>query len=316
MVGFNDFIWNVHKRFDSQRGVRVAVIDDGVDLSCGEFSGSITMGVSFALHPENVGIRPYYLSSSGHGTLMAKLIHRVCPAVNLYVARIDVPPITRQPTLDSVIKVRHGTFSSLYQLLITVQAIGWAITNKVDVISMGWTIEITERNAHDRRHLEEIIRKASDDGILMFAAADDSGVPVALPSNIHGVFSVGAGTTTGHMAGCDFVLPGSDPGIKSLHDIDTENPGRENESRVAFATALASGLAALILYCADICELTTESRQKLHEASTMKSVLQRLTPGSKATKKFFDPELEKFHEEQRLQMLTRNIQELIDGVTM
>jgi hypothetical protein len=40
---------------------------------------------------------PYYYSTNGHGTLMAKLICRVCPVVKLYVAKLD----TKGETTDT-----------------------------------------------------------------------------------------------------------------------------------------------------------------------------------------------------------------------
>lgn len=101
----------------------MAIVDDGVDLFNEALGKSVKTGVSFARRPETGETRPYYFSSSGQGTLMAKLIHRVCPTVSLYIARIDADPITRQPALHSIDQVRNAALSSLCQLLIVVYVV-------------------------------------------------------------------------------------------------------------------------------------------------------------------------------------------------
>jgi subtilisin family serine protease len=70
--------------------VRVAVIDDGIDGFENDLSGSIAHGVSFCRSSDSENlIRTYYVSSGGHGTMMARLIRRMCPRVKLYVARLE-----------------------------------------------------------------------------------------------------------------------------------------------------------------------------------------------------------------------------------
>ena len=70
--------------------IKVAVIDDGIDGFENELSGSIAHGVSFCRSSDSENlIRTYYVSSGGHGTMMARLIRRMCPTVKLYVARLE-----------------------------------------------------------------------------------------------------------------------------------------------------------------------------------------------------------------------------------
>jgi hypothetical protein len=109
MDKFAGFITNVPPSIDrGLREVRVALIDDGIDKLQGRFGDSIIDGVSFYTSLERFDTKPYYFSSSGHGTLMARLIRRVCPKVHLYVARLDEGQSfdgSRQPTADSAAKV-------------------------------------------------------------------------------------------------------------------------------------------------------------------------------------------------------------------
>jgi hypothetical protein len=65
--------------------VKVALIDDGVEVSKGEYS--IATGKDFY----EVGAwnaKHYFVAPGGHGTVMARLIGAICPAAKLYVARL------------------------------------------------------------------------------------------------------------------------------------------------------------------------------------------------------------------------------------
>lgn len=63
----------------------MAVIDDGIDASLERFN--IVEGTSFADWDGRFG--DFFVSPSGHGTLMAGLICRVCPNAKLYIAKLQ-----------------------------------------------------------------------------------------------------------------------------------------------------------------------------------------------------------------------------------
>lgn len=89
MEKFTNFIGNIPKEVShGGRGVKVAVLDDGIDVYEGGFGDSIKDGVSFLKAGQEQETRPHCFSTSGHGTEMAKLIRRVCPPVQLYIARL------------------------------------------------------------------------------------------------------------------------------------------------------------------------------------------------------------------------------------
>jgi hypothetical protein len=70
------------------KSVVVALIDDGVDLP---HHGSVTDRFDGeSLHTYEYGGRvwPWFNSAAGHGTTMARLIHRVCPNAVIYVIRL------------------------------------------------------------------------------------------------------------------------------------------------------------------------------------------------------------------------------------
>jgi len=110
MDKFVSFITNLPDEIKSQPAVRVAIIDDGIDSMQPGIKDSIEDGVTFYTQREKFVNRtnPYYFSSTGHGTLMAQLVLRVCPKAQLYIARLNQGHSSNgsiQPTAESAAKV-------------------------------------------------------------------------------------------------------------------------------------------------------------------------------------------------------------------
>jgi hypothetical protein len=132
----------------------------------------------------------------------------------------------------------------------------WAIKKKVQVISMSWTINATERNKGDIENLTTAINEATEGNILLFCSVSDQGVKTegAYPANCNRskTFRIGAATTSGNtwewvgVNDVNYIFPGT--GLR----VDTRDPLSKSLkpcSGSSLATALAAGLAALILYC-------------------------------------------------------------------
>ncbi|KAI9737165.1 MAG: hypothetical protein M1834_000758 [Cirrosporium novae-zelandiae] len=260
MYKFAGFIKNLQ---DPTRDVKVAVVDDGVDKLLGNFEDSVIAGVSFYASHGGFRTWPHYFSSNGHGTLMAQLIRRICPKAKLYIARLD-QGINGEPTIESAIK-----------------AISWATTMRVDIISMSWTFSELDQNSE--KNLRGEIEKAHNANILTFASASDQGfnhTSKSYPGNIPGVFCIGAAKTSGMaddaaLRESHFVFPGGSAGLKSPRRTQTN--AASNSDIVfgsSFATAVASGLAALILCCVEICGLGDEYRDLLQQHERMQDVFQ------------------------------------------
>jgi hypothetical protein len=90
----------------------VALIDDGIEVKelKLEKHGNIT-GRSFYRKPLDPDVYfPYYLSSGGHGTVMASQIHRICPKAELCVLKLEdrIHPQSkkREITLKSAAQVQ------------------------------------------------------------------------------------------------------------------------------------------------------------------------------------------------------------------
>lgn len=71
--------------------VKVALIDDGTDITHPDLKGVKFPGKSFHHYQDGSTWRvsPYWDSSSGHGTLMARLIHRICPSAVIHIIKLQ-----------------------------------------------------------------------------------------------------------------------------------------------------------------------------------------------------------------------------------
>lgn len=83
---------------DDSTDVRVALIDDGVDITNKNITDQIYNGWTCDTGYEGNGLegipKPYTSSETEHGTFMASIICRVCPKAKIFVFRLNVtsPP--------------------------------------------------------------------------------------------------------------------------------------------------------------------------------------------------------------------------------
>ena len=135
---------------------------------------------------------------------------------------------------------------------------------------MSWTIQrsddvtpaaIAHNKALDR--LQVALEQAKRNKILLFCSAPDIGVSSSrqlssyLPfgcTSIPGMFKIGAANADGTINGwagnpefVDFILPGQNVSVKDDDKVNTEDQLPKTGSSVA--TALAAGLAALLIQC-------------------------------------------------------------------
>ncbi|CAN9474906.1 unnamed protein product [Alternaria alternata] len=245
MDEFATFIQNVDLDTSRLNGVEprpivVALIDDGLDINEQSVVDKVIGGRSF--RNQNNLNAPYWATSGFHGTVMASLICRVCPMVQLYVLRLDEYSAKEQGKRQITAKSAE-------------KAVRAAIDRGVDIISMSWTIEKTVDNEADIRKLEISLDEAAKKNILLFCSANDQATdangshPAANPTR----FKIGAATAWGtawrwtRASHVDFIFPG-DRVIKDRPgNVPFEKCSLVSGSSVA--TALAAGLAALVLYC-------------------------------------------------------------------
>ncbi|KAM0226770.1 hypothetical protein ACHAPO_012087 [Fusarium lateritium] len=228
------------------RLVKVAIVDDGVDVSLEGLQNKIALGQSFCPYANSSEMMtPYFVSSSNHGTSMATLICSLCPMVQLYVARLD-----QRQTPSS--NQRHITADS------AAQAVRWATDCGVDIISMSWTIETSMTETPEMRSLQDAIRRASDFG---------------------GCIKIGSASNTGDAMSwvkvekVDYLLPGSNVPFSI-----TEGKTNLHESGSSIATAAASGLAAFLMSSS---WLLDDNDNYLKDFNNIKRAFSNLAQGQK-----------------------------------
>jgi hypothetical protein len=67
------------------KGIKVAIIDDGIDAENGRLQ--IASGMTFSSLGSNIG--EFFVGGKGQGNLLATVISSICPTTKLYIARVE-----------------------------------------------------------------------------------------------------------------------------------------------------------------------------------------------------------------------------------
>lgn len=160
------------------------------------------------------------------------------------------------------------------------KAVKAAVNQNVDIISMSWTVKQVEDNDISISQLGEAIKLALDAGILLFCAAADTGAitEVEFPWSYdqRRIFRIGAATADGRIWGpagspekIDFILPGHNVVLRNPHPEGTLPSDFKELTGSSIATALAAGLAALILHCVRLGAIYSEMEMQQNISSAM-----------------------------------------------
>ncbi|KAI0436066.1 hypothetical protein F4803DRAFT_573033 [Xylaria telfairii] len=224
--------------------IKVALLDNGVDpVYRGNWANLHSEGWPLVDSGEREeGLECFYFSTNQHGSKIASLIRRVCPFITIYIAKLDAK--SSEDLRDRSFSLRQAT-----------EAIKWATKQGVDIISMSWNVHVVNGQAGNTRDIDELeaaVDGAAKAGILMFGAACDvkasSSSDRWMPCDSPNVYSIGATDVdydpkkyVNMLKKVDYLFPGER--VLDSHrkeDIQVGNSG---------ATALAAGLAAMIMFC-------------------------------------------------------------------
>lgn len=163
------------------RGVTVAVIDTGVDLTHPDLAANLlSTGYNFGdgnATPQDV---------LGHGTKVAGIIAAVQnngAGVTGLAPEAKILPIKINPG-------GQGTFTSDK----LASAIDYAVSHGAKVINLSLTVD------SETQTVKKSIQSALDKGILMVAASGNEGTTVSFPANMSGVIGVAAVGQSGAVA--------------------------------------------------------------------------------------------------------------------
>ena len=244
------------------RATQVAVIDTGIVIvdnkrpgdtgrasrTGGSIRDRISGGHSFVHNGDDES--SWWHALDPHGTQMASLICAIDPRCKIHVAKVGDSKQSGV-TPEAVMAVRFWTIPTGRQRTNKVQAIKWAVSRDVDIISMSLALY------KECPGLEEWVKKASDKDILIFCSTADKGNnlqdtwPAKYGKHIQTVMAIAACDEYGkpldwtqetgynyRIHGKD-ILAGAVPFLTS-HDYVTGSSA---------ATAIAAGLGSLILSC-------------------------------------------------------------------
>uniref|UniRef100_A0A4E9DRG0 Peptidase S8/S53 domain-containing protein n=1 Tax=Gibberella zeae TaxID=5518 RepID=A0A4E9DRG0_GIBZA len=256
---------NIYKQNNqlTVRPIRVALLDDGVNPGELVVPGVLKDGWPLPSTSRLHSPKPYYSSDQGHGTKMARLLYFMCPFISIYVAKIDMYR-------------EHDTSAAMS----AAKAINWAVSKNVDIISMSWTVKQVRYGPNSNQTaitaLERAIQAAANSDILLFCAVQDSGhyendeISFPQKSDTKKLIIVGSANENGDKS--TFVNENSFnylfPGEIVIPDILTEH-----DKGSSVATAVAAGMAAMILWCAEYHAKTQDSRGKTTLPSTPATTL-------------------------------------------
>jgi len=194
---------------------------------------------------------------------------------------------------------------------------------------MSWTIERTEDNKEVlSKGLRSAIQRASRADILMFCSTNDQGklgrndVDV-YPGKFSETFKIGAARASGHEAewtdeSSHYTFPGE--GLKVDIPCHLKSNTNNLASGSSLATALASGMAALLLYCVQICDDSGNPEQALKTArihDNMDRAFGRMANKNKHERyirawEYLKPEFKDLPDEEGIDGLKKVIAELFD----
>ncbi|TRX93639.1 hypothetical protein FHL15_005611 [Xylaria flabelliformis] len=266
---FSRFLKAASDKMGDITPIKIAIIDDGIDATVVGLHTKIVGGATFCPYPHSSElVNSYFVPSGKHGTLMAQLICRLCPDVQLYIARLEELPTStgngRRVTARSAAK-----------------AVDWAINCGVNIISMSWTIQTTGTDNPDMKNLQTAINRANTSHILMFCSASDQGGHTperCYPGDWNQCVRIGGATFAGDKLTwvddkVDFWFPGRNVPFPSS---DGKTVAYESGSSVA--TAAATGLAGVLLYAARL--VYTNKTEIFQDRDELQNALKNMASGS------------------------------------
>ncbi|KAH7122111.1 hypothetical protein B0J13DRAFT_566966 [Dactylonectria estremocensis] len=240
----------------SSRRVRVCVIDTGLDMT----HPSVVAAKSDHRLKETKSWLGDMADTYGHGTHAADLILRVAPEAELYVA-----------------KVAEGKFMPEKDIPLIVEAIDWAISQDVDIISMSFGLD--KRNDS----LDKAVNKAVAAGKILLAAAGNNGNnnPRAFPATNRHVICIHASDGKGKDGKISPQALENDDNFMTL-GIAVPLTWKSNQvfmSGTSFSTPIAAAIAADVLEISKSMPMTPEQQDRLYSCDGMRKIFMLLSPG-------------------------------------
>lgn len=223
---------SVHSKGIIGTGVKVAILDTGIDYNHEDLNDNYKGGIGF-VQDQNGIVNPdnFDDSSSSHGTHVAGIIG----AENNGVGVIGVAPNSSIYAL----KVLDGAGFGLSSWIIS--GIQWAVDNNMNIVTMS--IE-----GSDSLALHDAVDVAYNSGLLLVAAGGNTnGGPVRYPAAYDSVIAVTAINNTYQKASFSPVGPEVELAAHGVDIYSTIRGGYDYKKGTSMATPHVAGIAALIM---------------------------------------------------------------------
>jgi hypothetical protein len=252
------------------RPTRVAILDNGILNIPPARTGKndeglwprVEDGQSFVDNASRLG--SWLFASDPHGTQMANLICAIDPYCKLYVAK--------------VVEGRQGILPDN-----VAEAIDWAISKEVDIISMSFAIPDNGNSEQYSSRLQRAVEIANKRGIIQFCSHHDEGwnVQKSWPTACSETQVVVACNEFGnfpdrHASQYDYKIHGIDISAGAVPYLES----KDTVSGSSVATAIVAGLASLMLSCRHIQFPGPEGGQQenyMTSSKFVRSMLERIS---------------------------------------
>ena len=223
------------------RGVRVAVIDSGVNAShphIHRVSGGVTIG-------EQV-VENSYVDLLGHGTAVMAAIQEKAPDAEYFAVRVF-----------------HSALRTKVAFLL--QAIEWCIDHNIGVINLSLG---TSNPAH-AEPFTPLISRAAEHGMILVSARDANGIP-ALPGSLPGVIGVGLEWEWPRESySCTQILSALDLRASGYPRSAPGIPRERNLNGISFAVANMTGFVVRACEGLENCSYQTACFELAQEANRL-----------------------------------------------
>ena len=161
-----DHLWQL-AREGTGKGVRVAILDTGVEAEHPALQGSVKTCYDVVVQ----GRRPEVVEANpgdpvGHGTACAGIIHELAPEAELYSVRV----------------IGSNASGTVDQLVAGMQ---WAVEQKMEVINLS--LGTVQRRMEQQ--IRELVDRAYFEGLIMVGAANNQNLP-SFPSDLAALVGV------------------------------------------------------------------------------------------------------------------------------
>ncbi|KAF2802521.1 subtilisin-like protein [Mytilinidion resinicola] len=262
---------NLSRSCQPANRIKIAIIDNGVDKWQTTISENIKKGISYMSKTHGHTL-PWFTASHAHGTHMASLIRKVSPICDLYIYRVNSH--RGDINAENVIK-----------------AIKDASREKVDIVNLSLTFDKNPPGLEDA--INAAATREKDKALFFCATSDEphhSGK--VYPAHSPNTISVSAANRGGRRrmeskGDVDLLVLGENMAVEGPTYF-TKPQGVASGSSVA--TALASGIASVLLVCAmRVCAKEGGDWEEFKRRDKMLMLFKEMQPDEKH--KYIDPAL-------------------------